>query len=244
MKLAFLDIKMKSPFNLLTARIGLRDLGYHPMDTSYQLDFTDSLVRDPSNVFYGTVGFTERVFKALNMNPEPLGHVPECLQHFAGREIERLTLSETLKRLQTETLFVKPSQDNGKRFTGKVFHPLSMDMVKLSTIDDGSMLLVSPVMDIVSEYRCFFWKKEIVGIKHYHGDFTVFPDSRVPILALQRWKDQPAAGSIDVAVLADGSTVIVECHDVMSLGVYGLDPVIFANMLEARWIELFRQYES
>ena len=51
-------------------------------------------------------------------------------------------------------------------------------------------------------------------------------------------KGAPAAYGLDFGVTADGRTLLVEANDGFALGCYGLDPVIYAEMLEARWCEL------
>lgn len=46
------------------------------------------------------------------------------------------------------------------------------------------------------------------------------------------------AYGIDFGVLADGDTALIELNDGFSLGSYGLDPAVYADLILARWTEL------
>ena len=61
---------------------------------------------------------------------------------------------------------------------------------------------------------------------------------------LQNWKDKPYAFSMDIAVAnIDGKeeTVLVECNDCYSLGCYGLQNIMYAKMISARWSQLMQR---
>ena len=47
-----------------------------------------------------------------------------------------------------------------------------LDKIKLGSIPDDTKILVSEVVDMESEYRCFIHKGKLVGSKNYTGDFT------------------------------------------------------------------------
>jgi hypothetical protein len=96
----------------------------------------------------------------------------------------------------------------------------------------------SELVDFVSEYRVYVCEREIVGIKHYSGDFRIFVDPKAIDAALLAYTTQPSAFGIDFGVTRDGRTLIVEQNDGFSLGSYGLHPVTYAKLLETRWLEL------
>jgi hypothetical protein len=50
---------------------------------------------------------------------------------------------------------------------------------------------------------------------------------------------RPAGYAIDFGVLADGQTAIVEVNDGLGLGANGADGSVLADVLIARWRQLF-----
>lgn len=55
---------------------------------------------------------------------------------------------------------------------------------------------------------------------------------------VRSYVDSPSAYSIDIGLTAENETIIVEVNDGYSLGSYGLDPLLYAKLLSARWAEL------
>jgi len=101
-------------------------------------------------------------------------------------------------------------------------------------------VLASEAVNFVSEWRCFIQNREILDAKHYKGDFRVFPDYGVAESAISLWSEAPAAYSCDLGITDDGRTLVVECNDVMSLGLYGVSSLIAASMLEKRWSQIHK----
>ncbi len=52
--------------------------------------------------------------------------------------------------------------------------------------------------------------------------------------------DAPSAYSIDIGLTDNDENIIVEVNDGYSLGTYGLDPLLYAKLLSACWVELTR----
>ena len=55
---------------------------------------------------------------------------------------------------------------------------------------------------------------------------------------IDEYAEAPAAYALDVGLTKDGKTVIVEVNDGYSLGGYGLDPLLYAKLLSARWAQI------
>ena len=55
---------------------------------------------------------------------------------------------------------------------------------------------------------------------------------------LERSRNAKAAYGIDFGVLAQGDTALIELNDGFSLGSYGLDQSVYADLIVARWTEL------
>lgn len=190
------------------------------------------------DIFYGNVNFIWKVLNDLQYNIRSIGHVPEDLIPFAGREICRMPLSDALELKKTKPIFIKPIPENNKKFTGMTFDsPYAMYELNGYGNDD---VLVSPVINIVSEWRGFVCKDELVGSRNYKGDFRISPDYSKIEPFLTQWKDRPSAWSCDFGITDKGETIIVECNDVMCLGWYGLDPINVGNILDTRWTEIHK----
>ena len=52
------------------------------------------------------------------------------------------------------------------------------------------------------------------------------------------WKERPMACSLDICVIKDGQTLLVEINDAYSLGCYGLASVFYAKLISARWSQI------
>lgn len=87
---------------------------------------------------------------------------------------------------------------------------------------------VSEIVDIISEYRVFVYRDEVVGVYYYNGDVLTFPDSDVikemieQIIYMRTYKRilLPQSYTLDVGV-SDRGTFLLEMHNFVSCGTYG-----------------------
>lgn len=101
---------------------------------------------------------------------------------------------------------------------------------------------VSEVINILSEYRCFVHNDKIVAIHHYDGDCTIFPDISFINYAISTYskdKTRPKAYTMDLAIIKDKGTAIIEIHAWVSVGLYGY---IFDCSLPYCYRDGFRWY--
>ncbi|PDZ93952.1 hypothetical protein CON36_36435 [Bacillus cereus] len=89
----------------------------------------------------------------------------------------------------------------------------------VNVIPDGEYL-VSDVIDIESEWRAFICQKELVGLKHYAGDFKLFPNTSLIEKMIHSYTKSPNSYTLDVGINKDGCFVI-EVHPFVSCGLYG-----------------------
>lgn len=134
---------------------------------------------------------------------------------------------------------VKPAAHDLKRFAEHVVANYA-DLAKTAALAADIEVSCADALDMVSEYRVYVTRGEIVGCKHYFGDFRKFPDFKVIDRAVQAFKPAPAGYAIDFAVTGDGKTVLIEVNDGFALGSYGLNPMLYSGLLEARWLELLK----
>jgi hypothetical protein len=188
------------------------------------------------------VGGTVAVHKALAQLelpiPGPL-NVPEPLRAFAGRELHATTLRDVRQQFElgrTRPLFVKPLSA-AKEFAGMVVSTTT-DLARVRHLEDDLAIQAAEALAFVSEWRYFVLRGTVVGAAHYKGDCFVHPSATTVRNAVLTYTSAPAAYGLDFAVTSDGVTLLIEANDGFALGCYGLDPVIYADMLEARWCEL------
>lgn len=93
--------------------------------------------------------------------------------------------------------------------------------------------LISNVVDIMSEYRCFVSDMSIKAIQFYDGDCTVFPNISLLREMVGKYylvQNRPKSYTMDIAVLKNGRTVILEVHPVVSVGTYGYSEYALLQM--------------
>lgn len=242
---AFIDDNLKGWMNKKTVVEGLEKAGYflHYLDNSLLSNTGGWDRRDflsEFSVFYGNVGFIRKVVEELEYTPRWIGHVPDDLLFLARREIKTEFIGDVFKSKVPK--FIKPIPERGKSFDGFVYKADQLDSLYVANyfITGDEEVITSDVVNFVSEWRCYICNGEILDGKHYKGDFKIFPDYGVAETAIKWWRDAPIAWSCDLGVTDKGTTCIVECNDVMSLGMYGLASYKAAYMLEKRWEQIHK----
>lgn len=223
--------------NTFSACQGFIERGAHV--EFFETDALDSLEISPETPVVGGIGTVQRALLRLGIEIPAMNAVPPELSGFAGRKIWNSTLSEVRSRIQDEgaPVFIKPLPAQHKLFAGHVVARFR-DLIETAGIAPETPVSCSEAVEMVSEYRAFVHENEIIGFKHYAGDFGVFPDFSPVEAAMWAWKARPIAASMDWAVTRDGRTLLIEVNDAYSLGCYALNPLLYAAMLADRWFEL------
>lgn len=234
---AYIQSKDGEPTNANTfqAREGFRLLGVETV--LFDVAELDTLPLTPATIVCGYVGVVHRALERLGLPTPDLHAAPLALRPLFGRAIRETTLGEI--RGMVVPIFVKPLSQH-KAFTGHVRRGELDDLHRTSHLPDEFEVLISDVVRFVSEWRCFVVNGRCVGARPYAGEvLPSTPDWSVLHRAIAAFGDTAPAGyTIDLGVLEDGSTSIVEVNDGYALGAYGLPPIPYAELLEARWIEL------
>lgn len=190
--------------------------------------------------FVGSIEATQALFRRFGLSvPRPL-NVPDELQPFAGRSIERLRLEDALLKMERDhrPQFIKPA-DEAKLFTGGVVATPAHVAFLFADLSPDTPVLLSPEVNIVTEYRVFVNRdREIAAMRHYLGDPFVRPSKLFVRKMIDSYTKAPRCYSLDVGVTASGKTIVVECNDFWALGTYGMDPVAYSRMLAQRWHEI------
>lgn len=195
----------------------------------------DYLNLDRETIVHGSIRVARKAFQLLGV-PEPAEvSIPDELQEFAGRKMWKSTLKEI--RQHEPRVFIKPL-DGHKLFNGHLRTGILRDAIYTAPFPDDTRILVSEPVVFVSEYRGFVLDGKLIGWKHYNGDFRKIPDISVVDAAIKQYKTAPVAYSIDFGLVDDGRSLLVEVNDAFALGSYGLDHILYARMIEARWDEI------
>lgn len=201
-------------------------------------DHIDDVPLDIKNIILvGCIEDTQLYFKRNNVSiPEAL-NIPKELYLYCQRYVRIGTINDFVTSNDLGIpVFVKPLRL--KEFpAGVVTKQKSINTFFLD-LDPTTPALWSSYLDIVSEYRGFVIDGKIVGLKHYQGDFTVFPKTLIIEQAIQAYKNAPAGYTIDFGVTANGKTVLIECNDGWSIGNYGLDAKPYCQLLMKRWQQI------
>ena len=193
----------------------------------------------PDAIVCGNIGDVWAALKVMGVpRPKELDY-PEHLKWLVGREIRQMTLEEV--RRGTDRVFVKPVLQ--KLFTGLVWDPADpRSRLCVAPYPYETPVLVSEVVDFVSEWRCFVKRDQLVGVKHYKGDWSRAPDREKLMEAIWQGRGKmPVAHALDLGVTDDGRTLLVEANEGYALGHYGLASIVYARFLEARWEQFVMQ---
>lgn len=227
--------------NTYAAWEGFRLKGYETLffegeATSEELDNTP-LTKD--DLVCGYIPIVRKVFDRLGVPQPNLPDIPEELLPFAGREVRFGTLKEIhIQDYEVKPIFIKPRHIQ-KLFPGHVVSSFK-DLIKTSAYSMDTEVLISEPVNFITEYRGYVLRGDLVGLKHYKGDFGVVPDVRVIREAIKAYKLAPSAYSIDFGLTDDGRSLLVEINDAFALGNYGLNSLIYTDVIEARWDEIVR----
>lgn len=200
-------------------------------------DEIDAMEARHEVLVFGGVEVVRPYLAKLGVEPEPIDY-PEPLFPFMKRQVQRSTLKEIRGRFKESgpPVFIKPVQH--KEFAGHLVSCFR-DLLRTAEVDaDAEIYLIEPI-DFRSEWRFYVERGNMVGVDHYKGHPLWFPEQEEVNAALQAWGDQaPAAYGIDFGVGAEGQTYLVEVNDMVAMGSYGLDPALYARLIETRWKEL------
>lgn len=191
----------------------------------------------PETCVHGYIGPVRRALKRLGIK-EPTPKVedyPEELTEFLGRKVW-LSDMRTI-RGEVQDVFIKPVADDQKLFVGHIRGPIGY-LAQTAHVPDDTEIQCSEPMRFLTEYRCFILEREIVGVRHYKGDYRFYPDYRIIEAAMFAYKSAPVAYTLDFGVTEDKETRLIEANDSFSLGAYGLPSVVYARMIEARWDQM------
>lgn len=211
-------IKLYAPRNLDKYKIiGLNEIEEVIKDNKLPL----------SNIIpVGDLEFISEFMKlALNKNNIKLTPIelPDVLRVYAGRKYEFM-LGKELKNsnIDLRNMFVKDA-DTLKKWNSLLYR--GHDIAHL--LEDDTNYVVSEYVNILSEYRVFVNRDEILAVQYYLGDVLEYPDGNTIKYYVNEYKkdsNRPLSYTLDIAVADinyDIETIPLEVHNFVACGLYG-----------------------
>lgn len=227
------DQAHENAINYHIACLGFYRIGYF-VDRFQLPQLPDLAVTEDTPVFGG-----RPCIKHFFPDYVSIPHYPPSLQKFLHREIEVRPAGEV-----RDGEFFKPLEPDHKLFTPMVKDDSVVSYLALNTVPADRPVYVTRPLKILAEYRCYVLRREVLALNFYKGDWAVFPDPAVINSMVEQFEDSPVAYGLDVGVLDDGKTVLIEVNDFCCLGNYGIRPTPYAAAIAARWEQLWKTYRA
>lgn len=192
---------------------------------------------DRDSLLVGDGAAVSLALRQLGVEPPPPLDYPEALRPFLLRPVWQSTVGRLLTL--EAPLFAKPAA-RAKRFTGRVFAGPE-DLYYLHGTSSREPIWCSPPVSWRAEWRAYVLGDRVLDLCWYSGDAGLAPDLDTLQAMLRAFRSSgsaPAACALDVGVLEDGRTALVEANDALALGAYGLAADSYTELLLARWAEL------
>lgn len=219
---------------------------YHGFnDLGYEIKLFEDIDKVPVSKYNIVISFVEdtiKYFKKLDIEEHKFKslNIPYSLTSFTKRNLFYMTMGEFKEKFNNQSLFpifIKPN-GQAKKFSSGVIENYNNVNLLFHDVDDNEPVMLSNVVNIVSEYRCYVIENKLVGIKHYLGDFKIFPNVDFIEETIKNYENQPIGYTIDFGVTDQNETILIEVNDGWSIGNYGLRDKIYAKLLLKRWIEI------
>ncbi len=182
-----------------------------------------------------------QALRQLGVEPPPPLDYPEVLRPFLKRPIRKSTVGQIRLSMSRGRgpLFAKPAA-RAKRFTGRVFESHE-DLYFLYGASDREPVWCAPPVTWRSEWRAYVLHGRVLALCQYSGVAGLRPDEdtlRVMLETLLSSGSAPVGFALDIGVLEDGSTALVEVNDALALGAYCIAAEDYTDLISARWAQL------
>jgi hypothetical protein len=207
-------------------RSNLYTIRYISLDETKIINFTNE------DLFIGSIEFMKTIFGILKIDlPKPI-NIPVSLVEHCQRKVWIAN-----KKDLHFPVFIKPFNDL-KLFDGAVLENDKNMHIIFPQIKNDTLLLCSEPVNFLSEWRGFVFKNKLIDLKHYLGDFKIFPNIEEIEKTISDYTDSPIAYAIDFGIDDKGRTLLIEVNDFFSVGTYGFSGQIYGQMIEARLKEM------
>lgn len=211
---------------------GFQDLGEDVIPFSEAMLRNGVMGNRREDVVCGWVRTVMQAFDALGVAAPPPIDYPTPISGWLQRKIVPGTLADLSG--QASAVFVKPA-DQVKLFDGCVVQPGQAFAQKIAA---STGIWLSEVVEWRSEWRIYVSQGTVIGAFPYRGDWRVSPSWAAIDQIVLDFTTAPRGYALDIGVMADGRTALIEANDGWALGNYGLLPKEYARLLRCRWEEI------
>jgi hypothetical protein len=196
-------------------------------------------------VFAGVTIF-RKIIDKLGVDYPQFDCYPKVLNPYYCRNIRVSTVGEERLKFDKNPIpvFVKPIKP--KQFIGNVWSSI-LNLIPLANIPDETPCYVCEPMNILSEFRVYVHDGDILGVKHYYGDWSIIPNKKTVENIVKNYHPCPIAYGIDIGVTSlQGEYIpfVIEVNDGCNLGNYGLDYIHYGEMMVSRWFEIMGSHAA
>ena len=219
--------------NYFSAELGFYRLGYFV--ERYKLaDLKNTNVNEETPIFGGM----ESLKIVL---PEYIGlpYYPPELKDYMYRNVELRNINEV-----KIGEFFKPQESQHKLFTARIKEESFQCELMLGKIPTETKVVVTTAIKFHSEYRVYVRDGEILNICFYKGNPLIQPNVTAIQKMVTATKDYAVAYGLDVGVIENGRTALVETNDFCCLGNYGLRAIEYAKCIADRWPEVWGEFRG
>lgn len=243
-KKVYVEVKDNLPINvdIQNAIDGFQYLGhsiYKFRLEDIMMGKMDNIALNLDNIFVGSIDAMNMLFKNINKTPNPIDFPDSILsKKLIKRKIYKTHLFDFIKNFKENKIpkFVKPIKT--KLFDGILIS--KQEHLHFLNNYDNCEVYISDVIDILSEHRVYVHKRKAIYSCNYSGDFRINPDFNYIDKLIDNYENQPIAYTIDVAILKDNSTTVIEFNDFFAIGSYGLYSIDYSKMLLDRYKEIIK----
>lgn len=188
-----------------------------------------------SAVPVGSVEFVQARMSALGLPFPAYETYPDELADYFGRKIWQSTYAEVVPGC-----FVKPAS-RLKAFTGHIKGEWPEGEAVPDGLEEMNVWASEPVT-FASEVRIYIRNGVALGLGRYDPHDTVgLPDSTIMAAAIDTYRPDRVAYTLDFGLTSDGRTLLVEANDAWAIGYYPdgtMTEAAYIGMIEARWREI------
>lgn len=222
---------LPTDYDHFNAYIGFREMGIETIFFDTYEELSNSKIED---VVVGYVGTTKVRLKDFNRSIDDMDY-PETISKYLGRRIWKSTINSVNSNPNMWPVFVKPI--NNKKFKGRVVHD-TKDLIGCGSCYEDYPVYCSEIKEFIAEFRVFVLYGKIIDVRRYGGKWDVHCSKEVIESCLKDFVDAPNAYAMDFGITSDGETILIEVNNTCSIGSYGLDSILYAKFISARWAEL------
>lgn len=194
----------------------------------------------------GSVEYVRAAMAIAGIEEPQCDPYPPALQPWMGRTLALATAAEVLAT--ATPLFVKPARQL-KAFDGFVLRRdeppqehAQEQLQALCALPPDTPVWTSDAVTFLSEWRFYVQDQQILGSGRYDPDGeedAPAPDRAAVLQAIAAY-GRTGCYALDMGVLADGKTALVEVNDAWATGLYqgALTPADYFAWLTGRWLEL------